>query len=661
MKIQGLAVIAIVIILPMAIILNTYSASQIKTLDLQVSYDSKLQSATYDAIKAFQMNMSNSTTSDLANSKMRDIQASITTFYNSLSSHFDMAGYGEDVLKDYVPAIVYTLYDGYYIYSAYDNTLDLKSDSTNPSGDEFYPQASYQNGETIYGLKPYIYYSCRYKRGSDDFTITYSLDSYITIQGTINNKAVNASGYLLTGVDKNAAGNYTYRGVEIVEENDNEGLQQNVYLDKDNVGNGNKIFFDNDTNKYVGRIAKYPYKKINGVKYYKETETGKVFTLMNDEKLYQENVSADDITKNNNGIKYYEDAYNFKQYVLGTLNLGDLSTAYAVDSNGVSYNNRSVYSEEDDPYPIDRKIFDELNNLGSTTKPYIEDENSDFNTHKTEVIKNSIESNLIVAISNYNNVSTSSVNFEMPKLQDYEWENITHNISMITFLQGLSIGGKVYNGYSIVQNNINDDYVSENSIYILNNGTYYGVTSTELMDNSTNLDNAIGLINTDFERRTVLGYYKDGENELKKNIYYYPREDDASYNSIINPNGANNQSISEYLKNAEASGSGSQIYRIAQIYYTALGRERYSMYRVMNKLEDVQEDLIGNIPNIQYGKGDINGDGTINLNDLMMLLNHISGKNTLSGNELNKADINGDGLVDMTDLTILQKYVSKSE
>ena len=163
MKIQGLAVIAIVIILPMAIILNTYSASQIKTLDLQISYDSKLQSATYDAIKAFQMNMSNSTTSDLANSKMRDIQASITTFYNSLSSHFDMAGYGEDVLKDYVPAIVYTLYDGYYIYSTYNNTLDVKNDVTNPSGDEFYSQASYQNGENIYGLKPYIYYSCRYK------------------------------------------------------------------------------------------------------------------------------------------------------------------------------------------------------------------------------------------------------------------------------------------------------------------------------------------------------------------------------------------------------------------------------------------------------------------------------------------------------------------
>lgn len=600
MKIQGLAVIAIVIILPMAIILNTYSANQVKTLDLQISYDSKLQSATYDAIKAFQMNMANSTTSDIVNSKMRDIQASITTFYHSLSSHFNMAGYGEDVLKDYVPAIVYTLYDGYYIYSAYDNTLDVKNNTTNPSGDEFYPQASYQNGETIYGLKPYIYYSCRYKRGSsDDFTITYSLDSYITIQGIVNGKNVNTSGYLLTGVDKNAAGNYTYRGVEIVEENNKEGLQQNVYLDKDTAGGGNKIFFDNDSNKYAGRIAKYPFKKINGVKYYKETESGKVFALMNDKKIYQNNISADDITKNNNGIKYYENAYNFKQYVLGTgtdqLNLGWLSSVYAVDSNGVSYNDRSVYSDEDDPYPIDRKIFDELNNLGSTTKSYIEDDNSDFNAHKTEVIKNSIESNLMAAIANYNNVSTSSVNFAMPKLQEYEWENITHNISIITFLQGLNIGGKVYNGYSIVQNSINDDYVSENSIYILNNGQYYGVTATELADSSTNLDNAIGLVNTDFERRTVLGYYQDDVNDinLKKNIYFYPREDDAAYNSIINPNGSSNQSISEYLKNAGSSGNTSQIYKIAQIYYTALGRERYSMYRVTNKLEDVQEDLMG--------------------------------------------------------------------
>ena len=166
----------------MTIILSSYSQSQIKTLQLQTQYDSKLQNATYDAIKAFQLNMSNSSTSDLANSKMRDIKASVNTFYNSLASHFNMVGYGKDVLQNYVPAIVYTLYDGYYIYSAYDNTLDAE--------DKFDENASYKKGESIYGLKPYIYYSCRYKpNDNSDFVITYSLDSYITIQGIIDRKS----------------------------------------------------------------------------------------------------------------------------------------------------------------------------------------------------------------------------------------------------------------------------------------------------------------------------------------------------------------------------------------------------------------------------------------------------------------------------------------
>lgn len=223
MKIQSLAVISIIIILPMAIILNSYSSNQIKTLDMQISYDSKLKTATYDAIKAFQLNMSNSSTSDFANSKMRDIKASINTFYNSLASNFNMPGYGEEVLKNYVPAVVYALYDGYYIYSAYDNTLDSVDIPL------LYEEATYKNGEEIYGLKPYIYYSCRYKRGTDfDIVITYTLDSYITIQGTIDGTPVNESGYLLTGVDKNGT-SYKYRGVTIINENNREGLVQFVY------------------------------------------------------------------------------------------------------------------------------------------------------------------------------------------------------------------------------------------------------------------------------------------------------------------------------------------------------------------------------------------------------------------------------------------------
>lgn len=288
MKIQGLAVIAIIIILPMSIILGSYANNQIKTLSLQSQYDSKLQNATYDAIKAFQLNMSNSTTSDLANSKMRDIEASVNTFYSSLASNFNMTGYGEEVLKNYVPAVVYTLYDGYYIYSAYDNKLDNIYGDNEENG--YSP--TYENGETINGLKPYIYYSCRYKReNGDDFVITYSLDSYITIQGKIDGNSVNESGYLLSGVDyNNVEGYYTYKGVRIKPESMTfKGLQQSVYVPNATPSNNSEKMILIDGN-LAGSVKTYPCKKVNGVKYYIENmglSTAKVFSMINDEKREQ--------------------------------------------------------------------------------------------------------------------------------------------------------------------------------------------------------------------------------------------------------------------------------------------------------------------------------------------------------------------------------------
>ena len=99
-----------------------------------------------------------------------DIEASVNTFFNSIATNFNMAGYNQDILKQYVPAIVYTMYDGYYIYSPFTNTLT--------SEDYIEGSSTYQDGETISGLKPYIFYSCRYKKGSDtDVVITYSLDN----------------------------------------------------------------------------------------------------------------------------------------------------------------------------------------------------------------------------------------------------------------------------------------------------------------------------------------------------------------------------------------------------------------------------------------------------------------------------------------------------
>lgn len=180
MSLDKLAIIFFIIILPISLVLNVYTNGQIETLNLQILYDNKLKNSTYDAMKAFQSNTINSSTSDLANSKIRDIEASVNMFFDSMANNFNVAGYNTDTLQEYVPALVYTMYDGYYIYSSYTNKLDEQD-----AGQTF------KDGQKLYGLKPYIYYSCEYKgfpKTDDDFVITYSLDNYITLQGRINRK-----------------------------------------------------------------------------------------------------------------------------------------------------------------------------------------------------------------------------------------------------------------------------------------------------------------------------------------------------------------------------------------------------------------------------------------------------------------------------------------
>ncbi len=267
MKIQSLAVIFIIIILPISLILSSYIGSQVQTLSLQVSYDAKLYNATYDALKAFQLNTVNSDTSDLSNSKIRDIEASAATFFNSIASNFNMAGYNQKILTEYVPALVYTMYDGYYIYSDYENHLDSsntyydpnvgldgkykdieKSDKELLNNDKSYnSNATYSEDEKISGLKPYVYYSCRYQPNpNSDFVITYSMDNYITIQGIINDQWTYEYGYLLDNITEEN-GTIKYRNIPI----DDEGLlSEYVY------------------NPKIGEVKKYNYIKVNGVKYY---------------------------------------------------------------------------------------------------------------------------------------------------------------------------------------------------------------------------------------------------------------------------------------------------------------------------------------------------------------------------------------------------------
>ena len=117
MRLQNLTVIFIIIILPVILLFSMYTKTQIDVLSLQETYTATLNVAVYDAVKAFKTNTLNDLTSKSAQSMIRDVNASINTFASSLALGFGVDGQNQDYIMQYIPALVYTLYDGYYIYS----------------------------------------------------------------------------------------------------------------------------------------------------------------------------------------------------------------------------------------------------------------------------------------------------------------------------------------------------------------------------------------------------------------------------------------------------------------------------------------------------------------------------------------------------------------
>ena len=55
--------------------------------------------------------------------------------------------------------------------------------------------------------------------------------------------------------------------------------------------------------------------------------------------------------------------------------------------------------------------------------------------------------------------------FRLPVLTDSDWENVFSNISLITFFQGVPIGVKEYNNYSIASSTTNREYVKPEELY----------------------------------------------------------------------------------------------------------------------------------------------------------------------------------------------------
>ena len=224
MKLQHIAVLFIIIIVPISLVMASYIQNQIDAISMQTDYDRMLISATYDAVKAFQLNTINNKYSSVSDSKIRDIEASVNTFYNTMMS--SMLEYALSVknLQAYIPAMLFTLYDGYYIYSSYDNVYSLIGSGENEKVNIKLDGNNYENG-----LKPYVYYSAKYKLNNGNIiVVNYTLDNEITVYGDLGEGYVTKSGYLINpdfvqNVNEGAK-TLTYDGVTIKPEELKEHL-----------------------------------------------------------------------------------------------------------------------------------------------------------------------------------------------------------------------------------------------------------------------------------------------------------------------------------------------------------------------------------------------------------------------------------------------------
>ena len=572
MKLQYLIIIFLLIMTPIYLVFSRYIDVQMEKIDIQNTYDVRLREATYDAVKAFQTNTINSFLY-VPETRVKFSKASVNSFFTSLNLAFGYNGESKTLMNGYVPAVVLTMYDGYYIYSPFVNTLINVDEEVDED---------YENKTTLTDLKPYITYTCRYKKGSTDYIITYSLDNYIIVDEFNGSMHKRHEGYLI-GLDQ-------YTDVQGTVNYDNPESITSLKF--------NGIEFSNNTKERLreylidengeGKFFYYTIK--NGTKYYYGTtdENGKVTNtpgdinaeLANDNTTdvifyiddsgvrmkqignYKDNKESflyyyNSIKENTLAFEYYRDAYVFTNWVKENL-------------DGITKNN-IVTTENYDGYEFTDvgNIFGDIDSNNS----YIEDLDSSFNRHRKEVIRAVIQTNLSTAISGFSTYSQAegNIQFIMPKISEENWDLLENNVCIATFLQGFPIGNKTYNGYAVVPNTKTKELVDAKDIYLLKTDNTYAKINEQGLSTSLK-SNTSGVWRINFEIKNLKGktyiptsYYNE-ENKITAYL--------ESYNSMMGTNLDTYTDIYKYLRNTTPN--------VKKAYYIGLGRERKGTFRFTN-------------------------------------------------------------------------------
>lgn len=618
MKLSNIAVIFTIIVMPIILILSYYISLQIDTTNMQTSYNEKQLTATKEAIEAFEINTVewNEAYSETADSKRRDIMASINTFTTSFANSLGIGGTSKQDILSYIPAIACTLYDGYYIYSPADTksiirdengvavfmTEDLKNKATlvgysykdEDKGKLLYEYDNNKVGslEGTYNgtsftfnssdavstyehiLKPFSTYSARYVNGNTDITVNYTLDNYITIYGTVKDQGyVIKSGYLISEDNQPSKENlseniaWTWKSNEL---NYTIGDYPYIYAE-DNT----KVYFEGNIpfqvssigvranlESTISRVSDLKYKKLiqSGATYYQALNS---FDIDGDEEIQETtdivagkwykikgdvNSKTDEITyslqEDVSVINYYSESNEFTQWV--KTNLSDITIG---DMQGVE--ETSLYGNPTD------KIFD------FNIDP--ESEDSIISTHKREIIKQTLISNLNQAITSYSRNTEGE--YQLPVLTETDWNHILRNVSIVTFVQNIPIGMKYYNNYAIATSTSNKEYVNPDEIYLSNISAgntdeyYHSKYCIKLAS-----ENIIGYRNIDYVVKT----YQREEDGIKSTKYYYKHSNIANqecYYCLVQRNLYTKITEEAYIKAHEKA------------YNTALARERYVSHK----------------------------------------------------------------------------------
>ncbi len=745
MKLQGVSVIFALIVLPLILVLTYYIQLQVDTIQMQNEYDKRLLDSTYGAMSAFEINTANEDLSTVSDSLRTIIEASTNVFTTTLATNLGMSNASKSFVEPYIPALLYTLYDGYYISSPTRTpTLLLDSDgnavtvgeigitksgggysyrevhtstesqancydciknpttgeySSGPEGHITYKtyydssnsekvawQIKYDDliadedyGQVLYLkkkinktdpdeyttniddaefkidhiLKTYMPYSAKYKKENDfDITVIYTLDNYVSIEGTVREGTQDLyytkSGYL---IPKDVVSIETINGSAPTKDATGKALllNYNQASARQFIEDGNEITIkinDSTTGALISsgsadpatrrtradiqnsmNIIQNKFNKANGF-LADFRKTGAITTAVVDQFLVDTGYDfsgattydaklqlvLDKATLELNDLQYqldlmaaacyYVEAEIFSNWVYDNfVDKHQVQELHLVEISGQKY--KSIKGLDQVTYDFTASttpVFDIVGTDGVKGKKYDSiteiDADSPFYTHKLNIIRNSIQYNLNLAMSTYNVMAIANDDYSMPVMEQEEWEKILTNISIVSFMQGYKCGLKKYNNYMIVSSTNNEITVLPEEIYYVektefSNETaeYHRIDCPKLFDKdtaTTEVDQYMSFVSKEVK------YDKIYDKSNAQIPYNYDHKNLACYDCINDGNYAGKKIFDD----SDATEFG-KYENLRKAFYIAVGKSRSNIYK-MNAIQYSQGYEViydkGNIP-----------------------------------------------------------------